>query len=71
MAFANGEVVMQRMEKFIRDLFSRLEALGLEVPKTPFVRMTYDHAMTRYGVDKPDVRINALVRHSDLEKNYY
>ena len=29
--------------------------LGLEVP-TPFPRMTYDEAMRRFGVDRPDVR---------------
>ena len=31
------------------------EALGADIP-APFPRMTWDEAMSRYGVDKPDTR---------------
>ncbi len=42
------------MEEMIRGLFSEL--LNVELPK-PFPRMTYAEAMSRYGSDKPDLRI--------------
>ena len=28
---------------------------------SPFPQMTYQHAMTKYGIDKPDTRFNMLV----------
>ena len=31
------------------------KALGADIP-APFPRMTWDEAMSRYGVDKPDTR---------------
>ncbi|KAI9743618.1 MAG: hypothetical protein M1818_002934 [Claussenomyces sp. TS43310] len=61
MAFSDGEVVMHRMEAFIKDLFNRLRDQGMTVPEVPFRRMTYDRAMTDYGVDKPDLRIKARI----------
>jgi aspartyl-tRNA synthetase len=52
MAFVRREEVMQMMEGFIRDLWRR--AMGIEVP--PLQRMTYQEAMDRYGIDRPDTR---------------
>lgn len=31
-------------------------AMGVEVPETPFPRMTYDEATHRFGTDRPDTR---------------
>lgn len=64
MAFADGPLVMRRMEKFIVDLYTSLHGQGLALktlPKLPFLRMTYEQAMALHGVDKPDLRISDSV----------
>lgn len=53
MSFAHVEDVQQVMENVVRSMFE--EGLGVELPDA-FQRMTYDHAMQRYGSDKPDLR---------------
>ena len=49
------------------------EALGADIPQ-PFPRMTWDEAMARYGVDKPDTRfglelcdVTSIVRQSGFK----
>ncbi|MBI3562508.1 MAG: aspartate--tRNA ligase [Gammaproteobacteria bacterium] len=53
-SFLEEEQIMTLMEGMIREVFAKV----LEVPlHKPFPRMTYAHAMQRYGSDKPDLRI--------------
>ncbi len=53
MSFIEREDVLSLMEEMIAYIFK--EGIGAEVP-TPFVRLSYDDAMARYGSDKPDLR---------------
>ena len=53
-SFMGEEAVMQINEEMIRGLFK--EVLGADLPN-PFPHMTYVEAMSRYGSDKPDLRI--------------
>ncbi|MEE2732792.1 MAG: aspartate--tRNA ligase [Pseudomonadota bacterium] len=52
-SFVNEEDVMAVAENMVRKLFKDL--LGVELPDFP--RMPYSEAMSRYGSDKPDLRI--------------
>ncbi len=52
LSFCIEEDVMETMESCMRYVWR--EALGIEVP--PFVRMTHQDAIARYGLDKPDLR---------------
>lgn len=53
MSFVEQEDVMGVVEGMIADAFEK--ALGVKFPR-PFMQMTYDEAMSRYGSDKPDLR---------------
>ena len=58
MSFADPEQVIEVTE----GLFERaLGAVGIEVTP-PFPRFTYEEAMERYGVDRPDLRYGAEIR---------
>lgn len=59
MSFVDEEAVFEVHEELMASLWS--EHMDMEI-ETPFPRMTYHQAMTRYGSDKPDLRI-------DLELN--
>ncbi|KAH8816518.1 tRNA synthetases class II-domain-containing protein [Xylogone sp. PMI_703] len=69
MSWTDGEGVMQRMESFLKSLFKRLNAGGEllvpPLPDTPFLRMTYDEAISKHGIDKPDLRIHDLIYRID------
>lgn len=54
MSFITEEDIMTLVENYLAGLFK--EVKGVEV-KTPFLRMTWDDAMNKYGIDKPDMRI--------------
>ena len=65
-SFVEEEDLMVMMEEMIRSLFDK--ALDESLPN-PFPRMTYHDAMTRFGSDKPDLRIDLeLVDVNDLMK---
>jgi aspartyl-tRNA synthetase len=52
MSFANQEMVYRHIEGFFKHVFT---LIGEDLP-TPFPRMSYAEAMSRYGSDKPDLR---------------
>jgi aspartyl-tRNA synthetase len=56
MSFVRQEDVFQVVETFLQEAFG---AVGV-VLTTPFPRITYDDAMRRYGIDKPDLRMPGL-----------
>ena len=53
MSFLDEEDIYSLTETLLARVWS--EVLGLEIP-TPFPRMPFGEAMTRYGSDKPDLR---------------
>lgn len=66
-SFLTQAEIMQLMEEMVRQLFA--EMLQVELPK-PFPIMTYDEAMSRFGIDRPDLRNPLeLLDVSDLMKN--
>lgn len=67
MSFVNVEDVLEINEGFISKAFD--EAMGIKL-ETPFLRMTYQEAMDRFGSDKPDVRFGLeLINISDMVEN--
>src|SRR6202049_4103317 len=56
MSYPHKESVWECGEGFLTAAF---KAAGHEI-KTPFPRMSYDHAMRLYGNDKPDMRLPAM-----------
>ena len=61
MSYPQPERVWEIVEGFLAAAF---RAAGHEI-KTPFPRMDYDEAIRLYGVDKPDLRLPALVEVRD------
>ena len=63
MSFVGQEDVF----KISEGLFSKIwkEILNYDLPEQ-FPRITYDEAMTKYGIDKPDMRIKDLMIITDL-----
>ena len=52
-SFPTQETIFGVAERFLSAAFT---AAGQPI-NTPFLRMTYDEAITRYGIDKPDMRL--------------
>jgi aspartyl-tRNA synthetase len=66
-SFLSEQEIQDLMEEMIRGLFN--EVLNVQLPK-PFPRLTYAEAMSRFGSDKPDLRIPfELVDIGDLLKD--
>ena len=67
LSFVEAEDVIEVNERYLKMLFK--EVLGKDLA-VPFDRMTYQEAMDRYGVDKPDVRFGMELKDvSDLAKD--
>jgi aspartyl-tRNA synthetase len=57
MTFPSQERIFKVVEGFLTAAF---KTAGIDL-HTPFVQMTYDHAIAKYGIDKPDMRLPAMV----------
>ncbi|MBS3158509.1 aspartate--tRNA ligase [Candidatus Woesearchaeota archaeon] len=53
MSFVEVSDVHEMIEGLYKQIFKKV--LGIEL-KTPFKKITYDEAMEKYGIDKPDLR---------------
>ncbi|KAG9520584.1 hypothetical protein KCU93_g7642, partial [Aureobasidium melanogenum] len=58
MSFATGEDVMNTVESVVKTLWQNL--LGIS-HNGPFPRLSYEDAMSKYGSDKPDVRLGSKI----------
>ena len=61
MTFPQQETIFHVVEGFLKAAFA---AAGITLT-TPFVQMTYDDAIKNYGIDKPDMRLPAMVSLSE------
>ena len=57
MTFPQQETVFRTVEGFLTAAF---KTAGISLT-APFVQMTYDEAIRQYGIDKPDMRLPAMV----------
>ena len=71
MSFIDQETILNMMEGMVTELFDK--AIGAKIG-SPFLRMTWDDAMERFGSDKPDLRfgmelmdISEYVKGSDFK----
>ena len=61
MSFPQQDTIFRVAEGFLTAAFA---TAGVSLT-TPFVRMTYDEAIKNYGIDKPDMRLPAMVALSE------
>jgi aspartyl-tRNA synthetase len=61
MTFPRQETVFRVVEGFLSAAFA---TAGIQLT-SPFVQMTYDEAIKNYGIDKPDMRLPAMVDLTD------
>ena len=61
MTFPQQETVFRIVEGFLTAAF---KTAGISLT-SPFVQMTYDDAIRNYGIDKPDMRLPAMVSLTD------
>ena len=62
MTFPQQELIFKTVEGFLTAAF---KTAGVALA-TPFVHMTYDEAIRNYGIDKPDMRLPAMVDLTDI-----
>ena len=53
MSFVDEEDIFEASEALMKFVFKKIEGIEL---KTPFPRLKYEEAMSRFGTDKPDTR---------------
>ncbi len=70
MSFVTVEDIQRTMEGLMVHIFKTILEVELE---TPFPHLTYEEAMSRYGVDKPDIRfgmelrdVTSILKHSSF-----
>ena len=66
---SNGspEIVREITESIVKNLLTDVYELKVEIP---FIEMTYDEAINKYGTDKPDLRIkNTIQDFTNIFKN--
>jgi aspartyl-tRNA synthetase len=67
MSFVDEDEIFEMMEGYIKVLLKKL--LDVDIV-TPFLRMSYEDCMNRYGSDKPDMRFGyELVDLTEIAKN--
>jgi len=59
MSFVTVQDIQRTMEGLMAHIFKEILDVGLELP---FPVLTYDEAMNRFGVDKPDIRFGMELR---------
>ena len=58
MTFPKQETIFRTVEGFLRAAFA---TANITLDPANFVQMTYDEAIRKYGIDKPDMRLPAMV----------
>jgi aspartyl-tRNA synthetase len=59
MAFPDREFIFGLMERIVERIWR--ECIGVQL-SPPFERMTYDEAMLRFGIDRPDLRFDMEIQ---------
>ncbi|PIU22155.1 MAG: Asp-tRNA(Asn)/Glu-tRNA(Gln) amidotransferase GatCAB subunit C [Candidatus Diapherotrites archaeon CG08_land_8_20_14_0_20_30_16] len=67
MSFINEEDIMQVIEGLLKEIWEKFKGVKI---KTPFVKLTYDVALKKYGSDKPDLRFDLEFK-TDKNKVYF
>jgi aspartyl-tRNA synthetase len=62
MSFPQQETIFETVERLVVAIFA---AAGYSI-QAPFLRLTYQQAIERYGIDKPDLRVPPMVDVTDL-----
>ncbi len=57
LSFPQLRTIFATAEGFLHAAFA---AAGITLPSEPFLQMTYDEAIHKYGIDKPDMRLPAM-----------
>ena len=57
MTFPRQETVFRIVEGFLKAAFA---TAGITLPEGQFIQMSYDDAVRKYGIDKPDMRLPAM-----------